>query len=242
MTGHGSSAPSKFSDFPLYFQHCKGYNGVLGLSRVQCSDVYPIFVTQQLSFFNHVQSGLVATHLSADHHHHVPSHVMITDPFSGQTFLPIHGLIEVMNEKQQIIIDIWTSSTTNRERKDCAKELMTRFNKCGIDMSTVVIYLDKCCDDSEWLSSLVGLNVLLDNHHHITLYRDSSNATNISRHAQFMCQIAAIVVGKERGYMQLGQNILVSLDKFLIEWQAKECNVPSSSQVIVPNTLACQKT
>ena len=159
MTGHGSSAPSKFSDFPWYFQHCKGYNGTLGPSRVQCSDVYPIVVTQQLSFFNRVQGGLVATHLSADHHHHVPSRVMITDPFSGQKFSPIHGLFEVMNEKQQIIIDIWTSSTTNHEREDCAKELMTCFNERGIDMSTVVIYLDKCCDDSEWLSSLVGLNV-----------------------------------------------------------------------------------
>ena len=118
-----------------------------------------------------------------------------------------------MNEKQQIIIDIWTSSTTNREREDCAKELMTRFNERGIDMSTVVIYLDKCCDDSEWLSSLVGLNVLLDNHHLITRYRDSSNATNKSRHAQFMCQIAAIVVGKEHGRMQSGKNILASLNK-----------------------------
>jgi hypothetical protein len=168
MTGHGSSAPSKFSDFPLYFQYCKGYNGTLGPSRVQCSDVYPIFVTQQLSYFNCVQGGLVATHLSADHHHHVPSCVMITNSFSGQKFLPIHGLFEVMNENKQIIIDFWTSSTTTCEQEDCAKELMTCFKEHGIDMSTVVIYLDKCCDDSEWLSSLVGLNVLLDNHHLIT--------------------------------------------------------------------------
>ena len=45
---------------------------------------------------------------------------------------------------------------------------MMRLNEHGIDMRTVIIYLDKCCNDSEWLSSLVGLCVLLDNHHLIT--------------------------------------------------------------------------
>jgi hypothetical protein len=57
-----------------------------------------------------------------------------------------------------------------------------------------------------------------------------------------MCQIAAIVVGKEHGHMQSGKNILASLDKFLIEWQAMECNIPALSWVIVSNTLACHKT
>ena len=52
VTGHGSSTPSKFSDFPSYFWHCKGYNGTLWLSRVQCSDKYPIIVNQQILFFN----------------------------------------------------------------------------------------------------------------------------------------------------------------------------------------------
>ena len=41
--------------------------------------------------------------------------------------------------------------------------------------------------------------------------------------------------------MQSGKNILASLDKFLIEWQAIECNIPALIQVIVPNTLACHK-
>ena len=69
VIGHGSLAPSKFSNFPSYFWHCKGYNGTLWLSRLQCSDIYPIIVTQQILFFNCFQGDLVATHLSADHHH-----------------------------------------------------------------------------------------------------------------------------------------------------------------------------
>ena len=38
-----------------------------------------------------------------------------------------------------------------------------------------------------------------------------------------MCQIEGIVVGKEYGHMQLGNNILVNLNKFLIkckQWSA----------------------
>ena len=56
-----------------------------------------------------------------------------------------------------------------------------------------------------------------------------------------MCQIEAIVVGKECGHMQLGNNILVNLDKFLIEWQAIECNIPTLRWVIVSDTLVCHK-
>jgi hypothetical protein len=87
-------------------------NGTLWLSRVQCIDLYAIIVNQQILFFNCVQGGLVVTHLTVDHQH-VPICVMITDLFAGQKFLPVHGLFEVMDKKQQVIIDIWTSSMTN---------------------------------------------------------------------------------------------------------------------------------
>ena len=47
------------------------------------------------------------------------------------------------------------------------------------------MFLDKCCDDMQWLAAVFGpgmMTVLLDNHHLIARYRDNSNGVDRARH------------------------------------------------------------
>ncbi|KAK8935042.1 hypothetical protein KSP39_PZI013968 [Platanthera zijinensis] len=168
----------------------------------------------------------------------------LTDEFNGRKFAPVAGLHSVMNERQQILSHQFTSTTGNAERRSVSRGLLRRYNAYSIDTSMLIMYLDKCCDDREWLEEFENIIVLLDNHHLITRYRDNSNSTDRARHDQFMAVVAEIIVGTGQAPMRECSIIEAELDALLDrikKWEI-ETDVPSSKRIVTSKLLACHET
>ena len=234
----------KFPDFPSIFQHCGGYNSTLGPSECHIGNIINYIVAQQQPFFNRLEGAITGLHLSADHHHNAPGRMQVTDRFNGQKFAPIEGLHAVMTERQQVASHQFTATTNNAERKAVANGLLQRYEDREIDHSNLVMYLDKCCDDKEWLNVFQNITVLLDNHHLITRYRDNSNGTDGARHANFMGDIARIIVGVNQAKMRAGPVIYNELSEYITKVKTYEVqqNVPSGNRIITNKLLSCHDT
>ncbi|KAK8943037.1 hypothetical protein KSP39_PZI009342 [Platanthera zijinensis] len=236
--------PTVFPDFPSFFQHCNGYNGTLGPVESTLTSLVNDCIARQLLFYKRMEGAITGTHLSADHHHNVPGRMKLTDEFNGRKFAPVAGLHSVMNERQQILSHQFTSTTGNAERRSVSRGLLRRYNAYSIDTSMLIMYLDKCCDDREWLEEFENIIVLLDNHHLITRYRDNSNSTDRARHDQFMAVVAEIIVGTGQAPMREGSIIEAELDALLDrikKWEI-ETDVPSSKRIVTSKLLACHET
>ncbi|KAK8958478.1 hypothetical protein KSP40_PGU012074 [Platanthera guangdongensis] len=167
-----------------------------------------------------------------------------TPSFYSSAFTPVAGLHSVMNERQQILSHQFTSTTGNAERRSVGRGLLRWYNTYGIDTSLLIMYLDKCCNDREWLEEFENIIVLLDNHHLITRYRDNSNSTDHARHEQFMSAVAEIIVGTRQAPMREDSIIEDELDALLDhikKWKI-ENDVPPSKRIVTSKLLACHET
>ena len=234
----------KFDDFPSLFRHCKGFNGTLGPSRAAALAIYEHIISKQQPFFDRFEGGIVGKVFSADHHHNVPSRIKVTDPFSGRQFSPVDGMHEIMNEKQQIVHHLWTKTTKADERRKAAEHVAKRLQDRGIDLNSLVIYLDKCCDDKSWLqgTGLECIRILIDIHHLITRYRDSACGLDSARYAQIMARISEIIVGAKWERIRDGSSVLADLDRFFEEVKAFESSIAASRRVITQNFINCHNT
>jgi len=118
-----------FPDFPVFFQHCNGFNGTSSPSRQIATSIFEAITSQQKKFFQRFEGGLIGLHLVADHHHNVLTRIQVDDPTTSQKFASIDGLFTVRNERHQIIAHQWTNSTINEEHIDLAKELKLQYSK-----------------------------------------------------------------------------------------------------------------
>jgi hypothetical protein len=138
-----------FPNFPLFFQHCKGFNNTLGPLHQQAVILFEIIANQQKVFIQRYEGGIVGTHLAADHHHNVPARLQIDDESTGQKLIPVDGIFTVMNERHQVLAHRWTYSISNKEWGPLAQELRQRFDDQS-QMDNPIIYLDKCCENATW--------------------------------------------------------------------------------------------
>ena len=68
-----------FLDFSFFFQHCKGFNGILEPLHQQEVILFETIVNQQKAFIQRYEGGIIGTHLAADHHYNVLEKVQIDD-------------------------------------------------------------------------------------------------------------------------------------------------------------------
>ena len=94
-----------------------------------------------------LEGASIGRQLSADHHPNVPGRMQVTDPHNGRRFAPIEGAHTVMNERQQYLSHLFTSTVNNSEREPVARDLKRRFEERDIPIDGVTVYLDKCGDD-----------------------------------------------------------------------------------------------
>ncbi|KAK8947646.1 hypothetical protein KSP40_PGU016597 [Platanthera guangdongensis] len=231
--------------FPIYRHSFSIATGTMTLGPVESTLIYLVndCSHRQLPFSNRMDCAITWTHLSVDRHHNVPGRMKLTQEFNGKKFAPFNGLHSVMNERQQILSHQFTTTTDNAERRSVGRGLLKRYNASGIDTSLVIMYMDKCYDDREWLKEFKNI-IVLDNHHLITRYRDNSNGTDHARHEQFMSVVAEIIVGTGQAPMREDSIIEAELDTLLDHFEKWEIenDVPPSKRIVMNKLLACHET
>jgi hypothetical protein len=204
--------------------------------------IFNMIVQTQKPFYRRYEGSIIGTRLSADHHHNIPSRMLLKDPFNRAKFTLVHGLHAVMTERQQYASHTWTATTNNLERKAVAEDLHQRYIERGIDIASVIMYLNKCCEDRKWLASMEGLIVLLDNHHLITRFRDHSNGSDRARHSIFMSEIARIITGTNMVMMRQGSEIVANLDSVFAQVRLEDAKGPSNLRIVTTDLESCYDT
>jgi hypothetical protein len=68
-----------FPNLSFIFQHCKGFNSILGSSHQQSVILFKTIADQQKAFLQRYEGGIVGIHLVAIHHQNVPTKLQTND-------------------------------------------------------------------------------------------------------------------------------------------------------------------